>query len=78
MTENNINPDTIYYKKMDILRQFAKRIPNCQTVSVDWGRAKLTAWFDGIHSKEFDIENIFSAFKRTAEQKHPNCVILLK
>jgi hypothetical protein len=52
----------IRIKKIDILEQFAKRIPNAEKMFVDNSRDDLLIQFDGIHGKNYSINTIVNAF----------------
>jgi len=56
----------IEQSKTEILRAFAKRVPNAQSMAIDYGRDTLTVWFDGIHSKEYKASTILDALVQGA------------
>lgn len=55
--------------KTEILRNFAKRVPNAENMAIDYGRDVLTVWFDGIHSKEYKASEILERFKQGAAKQ---------
>ena len=59
----------VMQKKTDVLRLFAKRIPNAENMAIDYGRDTLTVWFDGIHSKEYKASQILEGFVSGAKAK---------
>ena len=52
--------------KTDVLRDFAKRVPNAETMAIDYGRDTLTVFFDGIHSQEYKASEIIKKFENGA------------
>ena len=49
--------------KTIVLRMFAKKVPNAESMAIDYGRNTLTVWFDGIHSKEYKVSEIIEQFE---------------
>lgn len=52
----------IIESKTKVLREFSKRVPNAESMAIDYGRDTLTVFFDGIHSKEYKVTDILSAY----------------
>ena len=60
---------TLIQDKSEILRQFAKRVSNAQSMSIDYGRDKLSVWVDNIHAVEFKASNILNNYETLAKSK---------
>jgi len=59
----------ILKNKTEALRDFAKTIPNVESMAVDYGRDKLTVFFDGIHSQEYIASQIISKIETAYRQR---------
>lgn len=55
-------------KKIRVLTEFAKRIPNADKMLVDYWRDDLSVYF-GQHSKSYSINEILETFKNRMKKE---------
>ncbi len=59
----------IMKSRTEVLREYAERVPNYQSMIVDYNRDSLTVFFDGIHSRQYKASVILDKFCSAAKLK---------
>lgn len=65
----------VFYRKMEIIEGFAKRVPNAERIIVSFSQNYFDVYFSGIQSKRYSISEVLEKFVSRAQEQGVTVVL---